>query len=45
MPKNKNTAREKLKSFLLRNAINKIRTNSKSISSHNLSKSNIKKPK
>ena len=45
MPKNKNTAREKLKSFLLRNAINKIRSNSKSISSYNTSKSNIKKPK
>jgi len=45
MPKNKNTAREKLKSFLLRNAINKIRSNSKSISSYNTPKSNIKKPK
>lgn len=45
MPKNKNTAREKLKSFLLRNAIDKIRSNSKSISSYNHPKSNIKKPK
>jgi hypothetical protein len=45
MPKNKNTAREKLKSFLLRNAIDKIRSNSKSISSYNNPKSNIKKPK
>ena len=43
MPKNKNTAREKLKSFLLRNAINKIKTNYKSISSYNPLKSNIKK--
>jgi len=45
MPKNKNTAREKLKSFLLRNAIDKIRSNSKGISSYNTPKSNIKKPK